>query len=342
MEGMEEYKVEKVLDSRRYGRGRKLQYLVAWKGYPDSDNQWVNWDNAEGAQEAIGEFKRLNPNCETHIKASIDLPYSLSSTHICSMSTSPSLTANWNFDTPENRATWDATTSPSSYFAPAVTYGDNNNIDDAATYNDCRRRRRSPGIASDILNTTTILRDVEKSETHLPSRTPSHHDHESTGRPPILEDGSRSVGRRLPLQSLHTTGEEAGTAGKSAGSTPYPNATILFESSNDKDDDIKCGRCKNPIAYCHCSPTMLPPRINVDEEEDDKEATVSLTETANKENRLVEVCVGWNGELRRMYTPVPYPHSRRLCEGKITSPSISPPLMGKVSPQPNGSRFVWE
>jgi hypothetical protein len=102
VEGMEEYKVEKVLDSHRYRCGRKLQYLIAWKGYPDSDNQWVNWDDAEGAQEAIREFKCLNPDHETHIKASINSPSPSSSTCICSMSTSPSLIANWNFDTPEN------------------------------------------------------------------------------------------------------------------------------------------------------------------------------------------------------------------------------------------------
>jgi hypothetical protein len=110
VEGVEEYEVEKVLDSHQYGRGRKLQYLIAWKGYPDSDNQWVNWDNAEGAQEAIREFKHSNPNCETHIKASIDSPCPSSPIRICSMSTSPSLTANWNFDTPENHAAWDAIT----------------------------------------------------------------------------------------------------------------------------------------------------------------------------------------------------------------------------------------
>jgi hypothetical protein len=138
VEGMEEYEVEKVLDSRRYGRGCKLQYLIAWKGYPDSDNQWVNWDNAEGAQEAIREFKHSNPNHKTHIKASTNSSCSLSYSRISSMSTSPS-TANWNFDTPENRAAWDVVTRPSSYFAPAVTYSDNNNVDDATTHNDCLR-----------------------------------------------------------------------------------------------------------------------------------------------------------------------------------------------------------
>jgi hypothetical protein len=63
---------------------------------------------------------------------------------------------------------------------------------------------------------------------------------DSTGGPPILENGSGSVGGRLPLLSICTTGEETRTAGKSAGNTPYPNATICFGSSDDKDDDIKC------------------------------------------------------------------------------------------------------
>jgi hypothetical protein len=137
VEGVEEYEVEKVLDSRQYGRGRKLQYLITWKGYPDSDNQWVNWDDAEGASEAIKEFKCSNPNREVHIKASVTSSRPLSPTRICSMSTSPSLTANWNFDTPDNRAAWDVVASPSSYFTPTVTYGNNNNVDDTATYNDC-------------------------------------------------------------------------------------------------------------------------------------------------------------------------------------------------------------
>jgi hypothetical protein len=58
---VEEYEVKKVLDSHRYGRGRKLQYLIKWEGYLDSDNQWVNWDDTEGAEDAIREFKKQNP-----------------------------------------------------------------------------------------------------------------------------------------------------------------------------------------------------------------------------------------------------------------------------------------
>jgi hypothetical protein len=241
VEGVEEYEVERVLDSRRYGCGRKLQYLIAWKGYPDSNNQWVNWDDAEGVQEAIREFQRSNPDRETHIKASIDSPHLSSPIHICSMSTSPTSTCHFTIDTPENRAAWDAVVCSDSYFTPAVTYSDNNNNNNAATYNDYQRGRRSPGIASDVLDATAALRDVEEAEACLPNRTPSQGNDEATSGPSVLEDSGRSMGRRLPLQSLRMTGKEASIAGQSAGNTPYPNAAILFESSDDEDNDIKCG-----------------------------------------------------------------------------------------------------
>ena len=42
IDGEEEYEVEAILDSRRWGRGRKQQYLVKWKGYSDAENQWVD------------------------------------------------------------------------------------------------------------------------------------------------------------------------------------------------------------------------------------------------------------------------------------------------------------
>ena len=62
VDGVEEFEVEKILDSRRHGRGRKLQYLIKWKGYPDSENQWVNWDDAKESLDAIRDFKRPNPD----------------------------------------------------------------------------------------------------------------------------------------------------------------------------------------------------------------------------------------------------------------------------------------
>ena len=52
----EQYEVEQVLDKHNYGHWKKKQYLVKWKGYPDSDNQWLDAKEMENAQELIAEF----------------------------------------------------------------------------------------------------------------------------------------------------------------------------------------------------------------------------------------------------------------------------------------------
>ena len=70
IDGEEEYKVEEVLQSQKVGRGRKVQYLVKWKGYPELDNQWVNWDDLH-ADKMIADFKKKNPNAITHIKEGV-------------------------------------------------------------------------------------------------------------------------------------------------------------------------------------------------------------------------------------------------------------------------------
>ena len=68
IDGEEEYEVEEILQSRRFGRGHKVQYLVKWKGYPELENQWVDWDNLH-ADEVIVDFKKKNPAAVSHIKA---------------------------------------------------------------------------------------------------------------------------------------------------------------------------------------------------------------------------------------------------------------------------------
>ena len=70
IDGEEEYEVEEVVQSRKYGRQRKVQYLIKWKEYPDSENQWVDWDNMH-ADEALVEFKRKNPDAISHLKRGV-------------------------------------------------------------------------------------------------------------------------------------------------------------------------------------------------------------------------------------------------------------------------------
>ena len=42
IDGEEEYEVEDIIDDRYNRRKRKRQYLVKWKGYPASENSWVD------------------------------------------------------------------------------------------------------------------------------------------------------------------------------------------------------------------------------------------------------------------------------------------------------------
>jgi len=74
----EEYKVKKILDSQQFGRRHKKQYLVKWKGYPDSDNEWVDHKDVH-APEAIREFKNSNTTPCGHIRQGMMSKYPIPS-----------------------------------------------------------------------------------------------------------------------------------------------------------------------------------------------------------------------------------------------------------------------
>ena len=68
VDNTEEYEVEKILDSRLFGRRWRLQYLVKWKGYPDLDNMWVDKDDVF-VDDKVQTFKESNPKARTHLRA---------------------------------------------------------------------------------------------------------------------------------------------------------------------------------------------------------------------------------------------------------------------------------
>jgi hypothetical protein len=38
----EEYEMEQIKAHQNFSRSKRLQYLIKWKGYPESDNTWEN------------------------------------------------------------------------------------------------------------------------------------------------------------------------------------------------------------------------------------------------------------------------------------------------------------
>jgi hypothetical protein len=68
VDGEEEYEVEAILDSRMcYNR---LEYLVKWRGYDESHNQWEVHTQVH-AKPKIAQFHHKYPSAAQHINAAI-------------------------------------------------------------------------------------------------------------------------------------------------------------------------------------------------------------------------------------------------------------------------------
>jgi len=64
-DGSPEWAVERILDHRRYGRRKVLQYLILWKGYPVHEATWEPIEALDGALELVVDYntrKKLQMN----------------------------------------------------------------------------------------------------------------------------------------------------------------------------------------------------------------------------------------------------------------------------------------
>jgi hypothetical protein len=65
-----EYEIETILDLRKWGRG--LQYLIRWKGYDKSHDQWISRTEVlRHADEFVEEFHIRKPNAPRTVSASL-------------------------------------------------------------------------------------------------------------------------------------------------------------------------------------------------------------------------------------------------------------------------------
>ena len=57
-DGAPEWEVERILDHRRYGRRKIIQYLILWKGYPVHEATWEPIEALDGALELVVEYNK--------------------------------------------------------------------------------------------------------------------------------------------------------------------------------------------------------------------------------------------------------------------------------------------
>jgi Chromo (CHRromatin Organisation MOdifier) domain len=73
IKGEEEYKVEQVLNSRRFGHAKKLQYLLCWKGYSRAHDSWQDASEIH-APDLVKEYHQRKPTaiCAMTLKGKQD------------------------------------------------------------------------------------------------------------------------------------------------------------------------------------------------------------------------------------------------------------------------------
>jgi hypothetical protein len=240
IDGEEEYSVEKILDSRRFSRRRRLQYLVKWEGYPNSDNMWVNKDDVS-ADNKVREFKALNPDSEVHLRwahvvsiphSPIPIPHTLHSSLIL-----------------QNSMSSDAdSTLPYEY--PTGAYGDD-----------------SLGLGSDTA--ANIANAFHRMSIHTPARlSPDGAATQAEEVVYVVLFPDEAVIRDAHCFSL-ALGTDLGGLSEAGPPQPQPNqqGNDSHPVASDDDDDLRiCPICTSERAYCHCQPdttTTSPPPLPI-------------------------------------------------------------------------------
>jgi hypothetical protein len=266
--GEEEYSIEKILDSRHFGRRRRLQYLVKWEGYPDSENMWVDKDDVF-ADDKVREFKASNPDSTTHIRGtfvakSSHLPTSALS-HLLHQHTRTYMSSDGNNDL--------AHEYPAGAFADSpVPFSQTNPIDTPVTVPvpivDFVTLQpldpTAPVYSPRPVTASSSASDVAAMFCQLRVHTPA----------PLTPDSQRVADQAndtfvvsfTPAErrgSQASTGLEPGAAARpeaamgATTTTTHRSWTDSYDSSAD-DDLQRCARCGEQREYCHGHTPVIP------------------------------------------------------------------------------------
>jgi Chromo (CHRromatin Organisation MOdifier) domain len=129
--GQEEYKVEQIMNSRRMGRARKLQYLLCWKGYSHAHDSWQDTTEVH-APELVQEYqaRKRSAVCAAMIKGAIkpspdaSPSSSISCINMSNGSSSPAFTFSFIYPTTDREETLTTrTTNDHQYDNQVVLFG---------------------------------------------------------------------------------------------------------------------------------------------------------------------------------------------------------------------------
>jgi hypothetical protein len=325
VDGAEEYSVEKILDSRKFGRRRCLQYLVKWEGYPDSDNMWVDEDDVF-TDDKVREFKASNPAKEIHIRSTLSAkfpyPSALHRSHLLTPYTHQYMSSNGRSDLADEVT--------AGAYADSASGHEDTVID--AIYKDIRRMAtertgsilraqatpfepRPLSAADTIANAFQQLTLADAAET----RAAADAEHVLTLQVPeaivIGDADSKRVASGTAAGSEEATqSEEPPTAaGRHDAASPVSPSDLGY-----------CAQCHGPREYCHGhespAPTPVPAPVTpvpipapttrtsaMAHFRLTREEAMSLAD--NIANAL-EVCRQDSPEV-----PPPYPKDRQVAEG---------------------------
>ena len=80
------FEVDRIIDHRRIGRNKRIQYLVSWKGYPIHEATWEPIENLDGALDSVIDYNKKK-NIDLGVMVTISTAATTTTTTTATMST---------------------------------------------------------------------------------------------------------------------------------------------------------------------------------------------------------------------------------------------------------------